>query len=245
MTRDMIFAFLSGVVIGSAGTVAVMKKLGYIVSMNESIENGETMTDEGEASPMTGDKVSFEQPHSLDTYKIRYDSLEEKPDLDDMARNLESEETEVDEEGEYEDEEDDMSDVIPTDEYDPIEHGHVIKQLPARRKDQLIFLIRQEYAGEVYYLEDLAYYELDDVLADVTDAPVDDQLGVIGDSLEYFGQYGADEDKLFVRNCTLGIEYEITKVNSRYADKIYGVDTSKLEKEEPKKQVKKEREEDD
>lgn len=254
MTRDIVFAFIGGGIIGAAGTVGVMKRLGYIQPTPEQqevlslIEREKMEKERGEAGsrgagdPMLGDTVSFQMEKELDTHKVRYDTLEDKPDLESLVKKYEEvqDQIEMDEEEEDIDEEDgdpnpELAYVIQTDEDEPQEYGHVIKQLPSRRKDQLIFLVPQDYAGEVYYLEDLIYYAEDDVLADVTDAPVDDQLGVIGDSLGYFGQHGADEDKLFVRNCTLGIEYEVTRVPGRYADKIYGLDVERMERNRGKR----------
>lgn len=269
MTRDMIFAFIGGTVVGAAGCYGVMTKLGYIrlspeeLTSNDSVRaqddpKGSLILDhESTETVMFEDKTSYEQNRSVDTMKVRYDTLEEKPDLDEMAKKYTGEKgsdgddpgINEDEEAiknwtseEYEEEDNDdpdpdLADVIHTDEED-IEYGHVVTQLPARRKDQLIFLVHEDYAGECYLLEDLIYYETDDVLADVTDAPVDDQLGVIGDSLGYFGKYSEDPDKLFVRNCSMGIEYEITREHRRYADKLYGVDSSEVN-EEPKKGVRK------
>lgn len=237
MNRDMIFAFIGGAIVGASGAVAVLNRMGYVklteeqkdILLNEpgsmflnGMRDGLNSVKE-DPDILQSDKVSYTQPSKIDPYKVRYDTLEDKPDLDEMVKKYEEEE-------EYEDEENDgdpypdLADVIQTSEED-IDYGHTITQLPARRKDQLIFLVHQDYAGECYLLEDLIYYEKDDILTDVTDAPVDDVLGVIGDSLGYFGKYSEDSDKLFVRNCTMGLEYEVTRVHTHYAEKLYGIDS--------------------
>lgn len=262
MTRNMIFTFIGGVVLGVSGTVAVMKRTGYVRLTPEQEEYLSTLEDvEREDSPSTPDirdTSSFETKKEINTHAIRYDILEDKPDLDELASKYENEEEAAenehpteddgseDEEEEEEDDPDPSLAYVVHDDEDDEDHdcGHVVFKLPAKRKNELIFLVPQDYAGEVYLLEDLIYYEGDDVLTDVTDAPVDDPLAVIGDSLGYFGQHGADEDKLFVRNCTIGIEYEITRIHGRFADKLYGVNPEELD-DEPKNGIRKMRKERD
>lgn len=244
MTKDTIFAFIGGTVIGASGAVAVMKKMGYIKpeqNPNGSISYKVEMTEKDIEMPPTDqdgeplrDKPSYETPEKIDTSKTLYNSISEKPSLDEMVKRVSLDASEEGfEEDDLDDPEKEEDAPEPIDE--DLDYGHVVMQLPARRKDDLIFLVHQDYAGECYLLEDLIYYAKDDVLADVTDAPVDDPMTVIGDSLGYFGVY-ADEGKLFVRNCTMGIEYEVTWNEGRYSDKLYGINTSEIE--EPKKQVK-------
>lgn len=232
MTRDTIFAFIGGTIVGASGAVAVMKKIGYCKlsdaeadvlykTASEDDGNAEKLKD-SEVAPIR-DKPSYEIREKVDTSKTAYYSIAEKPSLDEMMKQASLNPQEEDKLPE-----DDEAEDIPEPVDEDLDYGHIIQQLPARRKDDLIFLIHQDYAGECYLLEDLIYYQKDDVLADVTDVPVDDPLTVIGDSLGYFGKY-ADDGKLFVRNCTMGIEYEVTLVDGRYADKLYGVDTSEIE----------------
>lgn len=226
MTRDTVFVFVGGIMIGAAGTAALMRKLGYIRPTPEQQEALYAMEEEFEGENADSDisslrdNPSFTLPEEINTVKVRYDAREEaKPSLDEMVSRYETEAVDEDDEA---DEAEDYPQ--PIDPPDVDEYGHVILQLPARRKDDLIYLVPQEHAGEIYVLDELVYYEGDDVLADMTDAPVDDPLTVIGDSLGYFGQYGADADKLFVRNCRIGIEYEVTRIAGRYADHLYGLD---------------------
>lgn len=252
MTKDIIFAFIGGTVIGASGAVAVMKKIGYIKpeqnpdgSISYKVEMTESdidMPPTDQKGELLRDKPSFETPEKIDTSKTLYNSISEKPSLDDMMKraSLDVSEEEKAREVDYIYDGDLKGELGEKGDYpepidEDLDYGHVVMQLPARRKDDLIFLIHQDYAGECYLLEDLIYYAKDDVLADVTDAPVDDPMTIIGDSLGYFGVH-ADEGKLFVRNCTMGIEYEITWNEGRYSDKLYGVDTSEIE--EPKKQIK-------
>lgn len=258
MSRDMIFAFIGGVTVGAASCYGVMIKLGYV--RPDGMDNTDEKVDDPvqdkkdkhiseTESSMLGDSVSYTQPKEIDTLKVRYDSLEEKPNLDELVKKYDKYPIPQDDSLEDRDEESDgdpdpdLADMIQTTD-DDIEYGHAVIKLPGRKKDDLIFLIREDYAGECYLLEDLFYYEKDGVLADVTDAPVDDVLGVIGDSLGYFGKYSEDPDKLYVRNCRIGIEYEVTLVHSRYADKLYGVDSSEID-EKPKKTVRRMRKERD
>lgn len=256
---NIIFAFIGGVMVGAAATVGYLKHSGKLARNDGDIDGNSSDgagsisdSETAEVDPaVKRDKPSFEQPKKMDTHRTDYARIEEKPDLDEMAKKYESENdmenTEEEEDEGEADPEPWMSDIdLPDDYQDPEDqdYGHVIKQIQGKRKNDLIFLIPQEYAGEIYLLEDLNYYAKDDILCDLTDAPVDDPMHVVGDCLEYFGQYGFDEDKVFVRNCTLGIEYEITLINGKYADHLYGVTPEDYE-EKPKPLVRKMRKERD
>lgn len=256
---NIIFAFIGGVMVGAAATVGYLKHSGKLARNDGDIDgNGSdsagsmSESETAKVDPaVKRDKPSFEQPKKMDTHRTDYARIEEKPDLDEMAKKYETEDQNDMENAEEEEDEDDgdpdpgLADIdFPDENGDIEEYGHIIAQIEGKKKDDLIFLIPQEYAGEIYLLEDLNYYAKDDILCDLTDAPVDDPMHVVGDCLEYFGQYGFDEDKVFVRNCTLGIEYEITLINGKYADHLYGVTPEDYE-EKPKPLVRKMRKERD
>lgn len=253
MTRDIVFVFLGGAVLGATGAVTVMRRLGYsklteeekayLAKFVEENGDGESEVDGG---LLLEDRPSYNVEKTADTRKVRYDNLKEKPPLEELVKKYEGDEEEdidISEDGEEEEDGDPDPDLAYADEYteDDVEYGTVIKQIPGKRKDQLIFLVPEECAGELYLLEELTYYAGDDVLVDVTDMPVDDPLLVIGDSLDMFGQCGETEDMMFIRNCTLGIEYEVTRVESRWADRLYGV----KDEAKPKKTKMPRREEED
>lgn len=102
-------------------------------------------------------------------------------------------------------------------------YGHVVCELHSKRSSSLIYLISDEFLGEIYPIESLTYYERDNVLCDKNDAVVDDISMVVGDALEHFGDHCGDKDMVYVRNCSISMEYEITRVNGYYAAKIYGI----------------------
>lgn len=102
-------------------------------------------------------------------------------------------------------------------------YGHVVCELHSKRSSSLIYLISDEFLGEIYPIESLTYYERDNVLCDKNDSVVDDISMVVGDALEHFGDHCGDKDMVYVRNCSISMEYEITRVNGYYAAKIYGI----------------------
>lgn len=193
------------------------------------------------------DKPSFEMGKALDTHKVTYDALDKKPDLAEMVKKYkdtavereaaEREHPPEDEGDDDYDEEEELQreigeslmkhpgqmDIEETDGF-----GHILCQLDNGRKDNLIYLVPEEYAGEVYPLETLTYYMRDDILADLSDTPVDDVNRIIADALEAFGKCGEDPDMVFVRNCSSGIEYEITRVDEYFGAKIYGVSQEEM-----------------
>lgn len=120
------------------------------------------------------------------------------------------------------------------DEYEETEgFGHVICELRSLRRDTLIYLIPEAYYGEVYPTETLTYYERDNVLCDSTDIPVDNVPQLVGDALEHFGECDGEpetnEDQVYVRNCSLGFEYEIVRVDASFGAHLYGVSDEDFE----------------
>lgn len=247
MNRDVIFAFIGGAVVGTASTLAIMQRMGY-ANLNKEYtrlsEERERYSGERDAELTLEDKPSFTTSKTSDTRKVRYDHLKEKPPLEELVAKVM-----VDSEEETEDDTDGDPDpgLAYVDQYDESdrEYGTVISQVKGRRKDQLIFLVPEECAGELYLLEELRYYAGDDTLADITDSPVEDPLSVIGDSLGMFGQCGETEDMMFIRNCTLGVEYEVTRVESRWADQMYSYNEDEIPEDRMVKKTKMPRREDD
>ncbi|MFA6661458.1 MAG: hypothetical protein WCS56_00325 [Bacilli bacterium] len=63
----------------------------------------------------------------------------------------------------------------------------------------------------------LNYYAGDDILVDEDDNPIEDVEIVVGyDSLNHFGEYGPEEDVLYVRNLKFEIDYEIIRLDENY-----------------------------
>lgn len=249
---NLIFAFLGGLAIGAFGAVGVMKKLGYSKLVEENEPSAKEVDNHAESASTTKtipldetattkDVPSFTLPEKIDTQRVRY-HVPEKPALEEvsakykdpafdrhMAEREYPEDDEPDEEealqeeiaealmdhpGQMEDE--DPS--IDTDGY-----GHVLRQLACERKDTEIYLVHVDYAGEIYPLEDLRYFEKDDVLCDILDTPVDDVDRTVGSALEHFGECGSGPNSVIVRNISTGFEYEITRETGSFAAYLYGV----------------------
>lgn len=109
-------------------------------------------------------------------------------------------------------------------------YGHVLVQLDTGRKADLVFLIPEAYLGEIYSVEALTYYEYDNVLCDANDIPIDNPMQIIGTGLEHFGEcLGEVDDAVYIRNCSISVEYEITRVRGYYGAHIYGVTDEEFE----------------
>lgn len=250
---NLLCAFLGGVAVGAFGAFGIMKKLGYSKPVEKDdiseepadnspqIESATKKSSPLDETATTKDVPSFTLPEKIDTQRVRY-HMPEKPELEEvsakygdpafdkhMAEREHPEDDEPDEEealqqeiaealmdhpGQMED--GDRS--IETDGY-----GHVLMQLACSKKDMEIYLVHVDYAGEVYPLEDLRYFEKDDVLCDILDTPVDDVDRTVGSALEHFGECGSGPNSVIVRNISTGFEYEITRETGSFAAYLYGV----------------------
>lgn len=249
-TTNMICVFIGGVAVGALVTVGIMKHLGY--SKQESIEGegGDEpshrrtrQSESRDAELPEEDKPSFVKPESMNTSKVQY-HIPSKPDLEELAKKYQDESftkhladrehpEEDDPESEEEEGEDpldaEMADALQDhpgqyedEEYETDGYGHVILQLTGKSKNDLIYLVGEDWSGEIYNVEDLRWFSKDDVLVDINDSPIDDPDRVIGSALEHFGECG-DPDVVCVRNVNLGYEYEITRIDGTFAGYIYGV----------------------
>lgn len=238
-TRNIIFAFAGGVAIGGLAVYGYLKKTGKLIGKTLEIEDG-AQNSEKSIKPK-GDEPSFIPPKVLDTHKVRYDGIITKPELEDISKKYQQTEFDKDmAEREYPEEEEDEETALQNEigealmdhpnefgEYETDGFGFVLSELNSKRKDNILYLVHVEHAGEVYPLEDLVYYAGDDVLCDVMDVPIDDVDRLVGDALQYFGQdgdgaCGEGPDKLYVRNCSIGFEYEITRKDEYFGAHLYG-----------------------
>lgn len=239
-TSNLVIAFIGGTAVGGLATAGVMKKMGYV-----KLIDGMELPESRDAKKETDihpekDKPSFDPKGHVDTHKTSYSSIFDKPDLEEVSKRYQNEDFDK-EMAEREHPEEDISEESDEEEYeigDAMSHhfspddlemeeidgfGHVICELSAKRRDVLVYLVHEDYSGEIYPVEDLTYYEKDNVLCDVNMAAVSDIINLVGDALECFGRCGSDDNKVYVRNCSMGLEYEITRVNSYYAAKVYGI----------------------
>lgn len=243
-------AFFGGVMIGVVTTVCVIKRIGYNRLVKEA--PSDVITNEKKNGPLhldsteikieaTKDVPSFHLPEKIDTQRVRY-HIPDKPELEEvsakykdssfdkhMAEREYPEDDEPDEEHALQEEiaEALMNHPGQTEDEDPsIEtdgYGHVLMQLTCEKKNMEIYLVHVDYAGEIYPLEDLRYFEKDNVLVDILDTPVNDIDRTVGSALEHFGECGSGQNSVIVRNVSTGFEYEIIRESGSFAAYLYGV----------------------
>lgn len=145
---------------------------------------------------------------------------------------------EANEEAEEDPDEEDYAEALvepfDPDDLEEIEgFGHIICPLHTARKSDVIYLIPEGYLGEIYNVESLTYYERDNVLCDISSVPVENVTQVIADALEHFGECMGEpetnDEMVYVRNVSLGVEYEITRVDGYYGAHLYGVSDEDFE----------------
>ena len=92
------------------------------------------------------------------------------------------------------------------------EHKEELKQKPK--------IIRVEQFGErrEYETQTLEYYVEDNVLCDEEGDAIEDVERCVGDALEKYGFKDNDEQSLYVRNPSYGVDYVIVKVFGSYQD---------------------------
>ena len=99
-------------------------------------------------------------------------------------------------------------------------------EMEFRTPDKPYIITHDEfYAAEKNYdTESLTYYELDDVLCDERDTPMDDRDPIVGDDhLTRFGSGSKSKNLLFIRNERLETDYEITKSTGSYLEEVLGM----------------------
>lgn len=80
---------------------------------------------------------------------------------------------------------------------------------------------REEFYSNEYEHHDkvtLYFYKEDQVLATESDEAIADPSKYIGDALDKFGFRENNEEVIYVRNFGLGIDYEVEKLDSSYAE---------------------------
>ena len=268
-TSNMICVFIGGVAVGALATVGVMKRMGYTKQTEEVDEGQDEPSPRRAREPEPRDvelpeedKPSFVKPEHMNTSKVQY-HVPSKPDLEELAKKYQDEsftkhlaDREHPEDDPPEEEEEDpleaeMADALQDhpgqyedEEFDTDGYGHVLLQLAGKMKDDLIYLVKEDWSGEIYPIEDLRWFADDDVLVDLNDTPVDDPDCIIGSALEHFGECG-EPDVVYVRNVNLGAEYMITRIDGSFASYIYGVDDAEVKLPDKKGRVKKPRRDDD
>lgn len=74
-----------------------------------------------------------------------------------------------------------------------------------------------------YQQTQLTYYEGDDVLADDKDRTIDEEDEVVGSAnLLKFGHGSKDVNIVYIRNDTLGLEFEVVRSDGKYAELVLG-----------------------
>lgn len=252
-TTNMICVFIGGVAVGALAAVGVMKRMGYSKQTEEVEESQDEpsprrvrCSEQRDVELPEEDKPSFTKPEHMNTAKVKY-HIPSKPDLEELAKKYDDEsftehladrEYPEDDTSEAEEDEDpleaEMADALQDhpghyeDEcYETDGYGHVLLQLAGKTENDLIYLVKEEWGGEIYSIEFLRWFCKDDVLVDITDSPVDNPDRIIGTALEHFGECG-NPDIVCVRNVNLGVEYEIERIDGSFATYIYGIDENSV-----------------
>ena len=72
-------------------------------------------------------------------------------------------------------------------------------------------------ADENFYVEEPWQYYSDDILATLSDEVVDDVDGTVGrESLNHFGDFGDDEDVLYVKNWKTETYYQVIRIHQTF-----------------------------
>lgn len=269
-TTNMICVFIGGVAVGALATVGIMKRMGYIKPSEDVNEEQDDPSPRRAREPEPQDvelpeedKPSFVKPEHMNTSKVQY-HVPSKPDLEELAKkyqdksfteHLADREHPEDDPPEEEEDEDsleaEMADALQDHqgqyedyELDTDGYGHVLIQLAGKTDNDLIFLVKEDWSGEIYPIEDLRWFWKDDVLVDINDSPVDDPDRIIGSALEHFGDCG-EPDVVYVRNVNLGAEYMVTRIDGSFASYIYGVDDAEVELPDKKGKTRKPRRDDE
>lgn len=105
----------------------------------------------------------------------------------------------------------------------------------ARRTGDAPYIISHDefFENEPDYEQvQITYYEGDGVLVDDQDMPIPDSNSCVGDdNLVQFGHGSKDENIVYIRNDTRGLNYEVVRHEGKYAHHVLGLD---LEEDELK-----------
>lgn len=79
-------------------------------------------------------------------------------------------------------------------------------------------------ADENFYIEETWQYYSDGILANLSDEVIEDIEGTIGrESLNHFGEYGDDEDVLYIKNWKTQTYYEVVRMHQTFFE-VTGID---------------------
>lgn len=195
---------------------------------------------------MNGDLESIRRDYmaKLDKYEAELDEIRHQDMIktfDDVEDNLE-EGMSIDEVREeyrkiaksYDDPDldDHMADrEYPTEDDDEDEDEDVsVKFIPEeniyqpRRKTPYVISSSDYELTCLYYDKlNLYYYEEDDVLCDDQEELVTDSTIISPDALESFGRMSNDKDTVFIRNESLGADFELVRIHGSYAKDVLGI----------------------
>lgn len=109
------------------------------------------------------------------------------------------------------------------DDIDPDDGWNYKTELESRTAERP-YVIHIDERHELDHTETtLVYYEGDDVLSAEDDSVIADKDKVVGiDNLNKFGHGSGDKNVVYVRNDKMGIEVEVVRNNSNYAEVVHG-----------------------
>jgi hypothetical protein len=246
-----------GAIIGAAaGLFVAQVVVDYIEYVNEPLEEPEDWLDgdEEDFEPGEEKKVMFKHDKNAKIGKVKkvtknytqYFSQQGRPDLAALAAKYNGEELEVPtttqdeiggiarplEEGEFEypnsidEEEFEIDPNEPSDENGPI------------------VITMEEYAEDDEHVKvTIHYYDVDDIVADEYDNPIDRPEKILGDdALVSFGEMSNDEDVVYVRNNDKNAMYEVVRLNKAFSSVAAGTRRANARRQALSKRVEKEEE---
>lgn len=95
-----------------------------------------------------------------------------------------------------------------------------------RTEDKPFIITHDEYFENAHDYENYSYtwYEMDEVLCDEHDKPVEDTDEVIGDvHLTRFGSGSKDPNIVYIRNDRMGIDMELVRSKGSYLEEVLGI----------------------
>lgn len=238
MNKGKYIIFFSGFVAGGitgAGVAFLFLKKKFDKRIDEELEKINSEMSEEDVAYFEGEtKVNIEDLDSTPAptlndiskkyaspkaeemdYKNFYSKKEESADP------AESEHPEEEDDEENENETDPESIGVITPENENLVAGYQMTKEMAYSKDKKPKII----TGDSFYNEyphfdkiSLQYYFDDDILATEEDEEIDDVERVLGDTLDKYGFRNNDESVIYVRNLSMGTDYEVFKVRAAFGE---------------------------
>lgn len=234
MNKGKYIIFFSGFVAGGitgAGVAFLFLKKKFDKRIDEELEkiNSEMSKEdvayfEGETEVNVDglDSDSSDESYILKKYATpKTEKIDYKTYHESKVDPAEAEHPEEEDDEENENETDPESIGVITPENENLMAGYQMTKEMAYSKDKKPKII----TGDSFYNEyphfdkiSLQYYFDDDILATEEDEEIDDVERVLGDTLDKYGFRNNDESVIYVRNLSMGTDYEVFKVRAAFGE---------------------------